>query len=73
MEASSPNRMTLRSETGHESVVIAANMDTLAEVLETMERFLRASGFHFDGELDIINELDPEFRSPRRQSEEGEQ
>lgn len=55
-----PNRMTLTAVAGRESVVLTADMGSLPEVLEVMERFLRASGFHFDGELDIINEIDPE-------------
>jgi hypothetical protein len=61
MQDVSPNRMTLTALTGRESVVVTADMGSLPEVLEVMERFLRASGFHFDGELDIINELDPEL------------
>lgn len=61
MQDVSPNRMTLTALTGRESVVVTADMGSLPEVLEVMERFLRASGFHFDGELDIINELSPEI------------
>ena len=62
MDDITPNRMTLTALTGRESVVVSADMGSLPEVLEVLERFLRASGFHFDGELDIINELHPDSR-----------
>ena len=37
-----------------ECITMRAEMESLPQVLETLERFLRGCGFHFDGELDII-------------------
>ena len=43
---------TIRS-TG-ECITIQAEMNSLPQVLESIERFLRGCGFCFEGELDII-------------------
>ena len=32
------------------------NAESLSDVLENFEMFLRGSGFHFDGQLDIVKE-----------------
>lgn len=45
---------TIRS-TG-ESVSVRAPLADLPTVLESLERFLRACGYQFDGVLDIIDE-----------------
>lgn len=51
------NSMTLTSTTGREKVTLhIEDAGTLPEVLESVERFLRASGYIFDGHLTI----DPE-------------
>jgi hypothetical protein len=41
-----------------ESIVVTANMDDIQETLESIERFLRASGFIFDGRIGIIKRIE---------------
>lgn len=40
----------------NESITINGGMNNLAETLFLIERFLRASGFVFDGSLSILDE-----------------
>ena len=52
------DRMTLSATIGSssETVVISANMGSLDQVLETIERFIRASGYHPEGQLTFLIE-----------------
>jgi len=56
MSESPPDTMLLMGNirTTGESITVRAEMESLPQVLETIERFLRGCGYQFDGELDII-------------------
>ena len=56
MKELKPDTMLLMGNihTTGECITMRAEMESLPQVLETLERFLRGCGFHFDGELDII-------------------
>lgn len=53
-----PDRMTLVAEIGSNSerIEMSADMATLEQVLETIERFIRASGYCPDGQLTFLKE-----------------
>lgn len=53
--------ITFRSQHGKNAPLIQIEMaseSTLAEVVQTFEGFLKASGYHFDGTLDFVEDLD---------------
>ncbi len=37
------------------TVTFETNKETLPEILEDFEMFLRGAGFHFDGQIDIVD------------------
>ena len=39
-------------------VTFETNKETLPEILEDFEMFLRGAGFHFDGQIDIVEQVD---------------
>lgn len=43
-------------------VTIEFEADTWPEVLEKLEQFLKASGFNFDGYIDIVSEEDDDLQ-----------
>jgi hypothetical protein len=53
-----PDRMKLIAEIGcnSERIEMSADMATLEQVLETIERFIRASGYCPDGQLTFLKE-----------------
>lgn len=53
-----PDRMTLVAEigSGRERIEMSADMASLDQVLETIERFIRASGYCPDGHLTFLKE-----------------
>jgi len=40
----------------HTSVTVSTNTPSLEEVLQAFEQYLRATGFHFVGVVDIVND-----------------
>lgn len=50
--------MTLVAEIGHgkERIEMSADMQTLEQVLEFLERFIRAAGYNPSGQLDFTKE-----------------
>lgn len=44
-------------ETLASKVTFETNSETLPEILEEFEQFLRGAGFHFDGSVDIVQEV----------------
>lgn len=40
----------------HISVTVSTQTPSLAELLEAFESYLKATGFHFDGVVDIVEE-----------------
>lgn len=41
------------------TVSISTNADNLLDLVEAFERYLKATGFVFDGQLDIVKEDEP--------------
>lgn len=39
-------------------VTMETNSETLPDILAEFEQFLRGSGFHFNGQLDIVEQVD---------------
>lgn len=56
MSEHKPDTMLLMANihTTGECITVRTQMETLPQVLESLERFLRGCGFQFDGELDIV-------------------
>lgn len=56
MSEPQPDTMLLMGNirTTGECITVRAEMQSLPQVLESIERFLRGCGYCFDGELDII-------------------
>ena len=51
-------KFTLICDHGNEKTTVEFEKEFLPEVLENFENFLRGSGYHFDGTLDFVNDLD---------------
>lgn len=49
------DKMTLSSTCINETLTMTAPMEDLNEVLEVIERFLKASGYLFDGRLALVD------------------
>jgi len=43
----------------HISVTVSTNTPSLEEVLQAFEQYLRATGFCFEGVVDIVNDDEP--------------
>jgi hypothetical protein len=39
-------------------VTLETNSETLTDILAEFEQFLRGAGFHFDGQIDIVEQVD---------------
>lgn len=61
------DRMTLSSTSLNETLTMTAPMEDLSEVLEVMERFLRASGYLIQGRLMLV-EIKDEYEDPQPSS-----
>jgi len=67
------NTMTLISTAGRETLSITVtDLHSLEDALPVLERFLRASGFCFDGELGIRRKGDREAQRVRQYADMGE-
>lgn len=54
-----------KNEYDHVSVTITTETSSLKGLLEAFESYLKATGFHFDGVVDIVND---ESSTPTDQS-----
>ena len=55
-------KFTLICDHGNEKTTVEFEKEFLPEVLENFEMFLRGSGYHFDGTLDFVNDLDQDAK-----------
>lgn len=39
-------------------ITLETNSETLTDILAEFEQFLRGAGFHFDGQIDIVEQVD---------------
>lgn len=46
------------------TITVTCEKDGLIDVIENFEFFLKGSGFHFNGTLDIVNEEEDDFPWP---------